>query len=58
VKNTLAVTPPGALDGVRVASIGPATSKVIRAHGLRVDVEAKVSNVDGLVEAIVTAGTE
>ncbi len=52
VKNFLAVAPPGALDGVRIASIGPATSKVIRMHGLEVHAEASSSNMDGLVEAI------
>lgn len=38
---------------LRFASIGPVTSAAVRAHGGRVVVEAKVSTVEGLVEAIV-----
>jgi uroporphyrinogen III methyltransferase/synthase len=57
VKNVLAVAPAGALDGVRIASIGPATSDVIRKHGLRVDAEAREASVSGLVEAILEAAT-
>jgi uroporphyrinogen III methyltransferase / synthase len=53
VKNFLAVAPAGSLEGVRVASIGPATSKVARQHGLEVHAESRVSNMEGLVQAIV-----
>jgi uroporphyrinogen III methyltransferase/synthase len=38
--------------GMRVASIGPITSKTARDHGLTVDVEARRHDIDGLVEAI------
>jgi uroporphyrinogen III methyltransferase/synthase len=52
VKNWLALAGRESLDGVRIASIGPATSDVVRKHGLQVDVEANPSTVDGLVDAI------
>jgi uroporphyrinogen III methyltransferase/synthase len=38
--------------GMRIASIGPITSKTVRDHGLRVDIEARRHDIDGLVEAI------
>lgn len=38
-----------------VACIGPVTAETARQLGLRVDVVAEVSTVDGLVEALVTA---
>ena len=38
--------------GMRVASIGPITSKTARQHGLTVDVEARQHSIGGLVEAI------
>ena len=37
---------------MRVASIGPITSKTVRDHGLNVDVEARRHDIDGLVKAI------
>ncbi|MFA9477197.1 uroporphyrinogen-III C-methyltransferase [Phycisphaerales bacterium AB-hyl4] len=40
------------LSDVRLASIGPITSEAMREAGLAVDVEAAVSNVEGLVEVI------
>jgi uroporphyrinogen III methyltransferase/synthase len=52
VKNLLAITGREALDGVRIASIGPVTSATLCAHGLQVDAEAKQFTIDGLVEAI------
>jgi uroporphyrinogen III methyltransferase/synthase len=52
VKNWLALAGPESLQGVRIASIGPATSEVAKKHGLHVDAEAQPSTVDGLVEAI------
>jgi uroporphyrinogen III methyltransferase/synthase len=52
VKNWLALAGPASLEGVRIATIGPATSEVVRKHGFRVDVEATPSTVDALVEAI------
>lgn len=42
-----------ALEGVVVASIGPETSNAARKHLGRVDVEAKIFTLDGLVNAIV-----
>ena len=38
--------------GVRVASIGPITSQTARDRGLKIDVEARRHDIDGLVEAI------
>jgi uroporphyrinogen III methyltransferase/synthase len=38
--------------GMRVASIGPITSKTVRDQGLKVDVEAGRHDIDGLVQAI------
>jgi uroporphyrinogen III methyltransferase/synthase len=35
-----------------VASIGPITSKTARERGLKVDVEARQHDIDGLVEAV------
>jgi len=52
VKNLLAITGREALDGVRIASIGPVTSATLCAHGLTVDAEAKQFTLDGLIEAI------
>jgi uroporphyrinogen III methyltransferase/synthase len=52
VHNFLAVAGTAALDGVRVASIGPVTSATARELGIQVAVEAPVFTVDGLVQAI------
>src|SRR5216110_2957571 len=38
--------------GMRIASIGPITSKTVRDHGLNVDVEARRHDIDGLVQAV------
>jgi uroporphyrinogen III methyltransferase/synthase len=38
--------------GLKVASIGPVTSKTARDHGLTVDAEAKVFDIPGLLGAI------
>ena len=38
--------------GLKTASIGPITSKTIRAAGLKVDVEAKHYDIPGLVQAV------
>ena len=40
---------------LRFASIGPVTSRAIRAHGGRVAVEAKMSTIEGLLDALVRA---
>ena len=55
VKNLLAIAGREALEGVRVASIGPVTSSTLCAHGLSVDTEAKQFTLDGLVNAILGA---
>ena len=39
-------------EGMKVASIGPVTSKTARDFGLKVDIEAKRHDIEGLVEAI------
>jgi uroporphyrinogen III methyltransferase / synthase len=52
VKNLLALAGREALEGIRIASIGPVTSATLRAHGLEVDAEGKQFTIDGLVEAI------
>jgi uroporphyrinogen III methyltransferase/synthase len=38
--------------GARIASIGPVTSKTARERGLKVDIEARRHDIEGLVEAI------
>jgi len=55
VKNLLAIAGREAIDGIRIASIGPVTSSTLRAHGLNVDAEAKQFTLNGLVEAILAA---
>src|SRR5436853_744671 len=51
VENFLALGLPWP-KGMRIASIGPITSKTVRDHGLTVDVEARRHDIDGLVQAI------
>ena len=46
---------PGALDAVKLASIGPVTSATLRQLGLTVDIEAREYTMAGLVDAIVEA---
>jgi uroporphyrinogen III methyltransferase/synthase len=52
VQNFVAAAGAGALEGVKVASIGPVTTKTARALGIQVTVEAATFTIDGLVEAI------
>jgi uroporphyrinogen III methyltransferase/synthase len=52
VNNLLAAAGREALEGVRIASIGPVTSETARAQGLKVDVEAKQYTLDGLIRAL------
>lgn len=52
VRNFLALADRGSLEDVKVASIGPSTSEVIRKHGFEVYAEADPSTVPGLVQAI------
>lgn len=42
----------------RIASIGPITSRTVRDLGYEVAVEAAVSNIEGLVEALLTSSPE
>jgi uroporphyrinogen III methyltransferase/synthase len=51
VENFLALGLPWP-NGMRVASIGPVTSKTARDHGLTVDIEARRFDIEGLVAAI------
>jgi uroporphyrinogen III methyltransferase/synthase len=51
VENFLALGLPWP-QGMKVASIGPITSKTARQSGLTVDVEARRHDIDGLVQAI------
>lgn len=55
VKNLLAIAGQDALNGVRIASIGPVTSSTLCAHGLKIDAEAKQFTIDGLIDAILAA---
>jgi uroporphyrinogen III methyltransferase/synthase len=52
VRNWLALAGRDSLAGVRIASIGPATSEVLRNQGLTVDAEAEPHTVEALIEAI------
>ena len=40
-------------EGMKIASIGPITSRTLRERGLKVDIEAKDHSIPGLVDAIV-----
>jgi uroporphyrinogen III methyltransferase/synthase len=51
VENFLALGLPWP-NGMRIASIGPITSRTVRDQGLNVDVEARRHDIDGLVQAI------
>src|SRR5438132_12628689 len=51
VENFLALKLPWP-KGMQVASIGPITSQTARDNGLKIDVEAKRHDIDGLVKAI------
>lgn len=52
VRNFVTAAGAEALEGVRVAAIGPVTSKTARDLGIRVDVEAQPYTMDGLVNAV------
>jgi len=52
VKNFLACAPKTALSGIRVASIGPATSSVLALHGIQVDAEGREHTIPGMVTAM------
>lgn len=55
VRNWLALAGSESLEGLRVATIGPATSEIARKHGIDVGVEADPHTIAGLVDAVVTA---
>ena len=52
VQNFAAAAGATALEGVRVATIGPVTSSTARSLGVRVDTEAQPYTIDGLVDAV------
>jgi uroporphyrinogen III methyltransferase / synthase len=52
VKNFLAMAGRDALEGVRVASIGPVTTATLRMHGIEITAEAQPFTMDGLITAI------
>ena len=52
VKNLLALSGSKALEGIKIASIGPVTSATARESGLTVDEEAAPHTIAGLVDAI------
>ncbi len=51
VENFLALGLPWP-KGMQIASIGPITSKMATDHGLKIDIEARRHDIEGLVEAI------
>ncbi|MEO8690900.1 MAG: uroporphyrinogen-III C-methyltransferase [Solirubrobacteraceae bacterium] len=52
VRHLVGAAGPDALDGPRLASIGPATSDELRSHDLEPDLEADPHTPDGLVAAL------
>jgi uroporphyrinogen-III synthase len=52
VSNLVQAAGAHALEGVRIASIGPVTSATLLRHGLTVAIEASPYTVEGLVDAI------
>jgi len=58
VRNCVEAAGVQALDGVRVASIGPITSATARELGVVVTVEARPFTIEGLVDAVVGLYTE
>jgi len=55
VKHLVEAAGARALEGVRIASIGPITSAAVRRYGLEVTVEARQYTAEGLIEAILGA---
>jgi uroporphyrinogen III methyltransferase/synthase len=53
VERFLEVVRPGDVPAT-VACIGPVTAGTARARGLRVDIEAHVHSIEGLVDAVVS----
>jgi uroporphyrinogen III methyltransferase/synthase len=58
VRNFAEAAGPGSLDGVRVASIGPITTKTARDLEIAVTVQAQPFTVEGLVQAVLGLYTE
>ncbi len=56
MQNLVAAIGADALQGIRVASIGPVTSSTARELGLGVTVEAIRFEESGLIEAILSKG--
>lgn len=52
VKNLLAAVGCAALEGVRIAVIGPVTADAVRRHGLNVDLEPASFTAEALAEAL------
>ncbi len=52
VKNFLALAGRGALEGVKIASIGPITTETLLMHGFPPTVEAEPHTTEGVVDAI------
>jgi uroporphyrinogen III methyltransferase / synthase len=55
VTNFMQVAGAAALEGARVATIGPVTTATARQHGIAVTVEARTFTAAGVVEAILAA---
>jgi uroporphyrinogen III methyltransferase/synthase len=55
-QNLVAAIGAAALEGIRVASIGPVTSATARAMGIQVAVEASRFDENGLIDAILSKG--
>ena len=45
-------------ERLKIVSIGPATSRTLKAAGLDVDIEASEHNIDGLIDAVKKIATE
>jgi uroporphyrinogen III methyltransferase/synthase len=59
VQNLVTAVGAEALRGIPAASIGPITTRTAQALGVEITVQAKVYNVEGLVDAVLglyTAG--
>jgi uroporphyrinogen III methyltransferase/synthase len=57
VTNFVAAAGREALDGIKIASIGPVTSDTLREHGVEPTVEAQPHTIGGLVDAISAAAS-
>jgi uroporphyrinogen III methyltransferase / synthase len=53
VQNLIDATSASALDGIKVASIGPITSETLRRNGVTIAAEASSYTIPGLVDAII-----